>query len=124
ANWIEAVRSRKRDNMRAEIAVGVRSANLCHLANLAYRAGLPTKTDEIKSRMTSFGHAGETIDAIAANIAAHDVDLSKTPLACSGWMGFDPAKIAFSGSEYETSMAGALAKPPAYREPFTPSPSA
>jgi predicted dehydrogenase len=118
ANWIEAVRSRKRDGMRAEIAVGVRSANLCHLANLAYRAGLPTTTQEIATRMGEFKHAAEAVDAIAATITANDVDLSREPLACSGWMGFDPEKMEFSGTGHETSLASALAKP-TYREPFT-----
>ncbi len=117
-NWIDAVRSRKRDDLHAEIAVGVRSANLCHLANLAYRAGLPTATDEIKSRIGAFDHAVESVEAIAANLANHDVDLAATPLACSGWMGSDPEKIEFTGSEYEAAMAGALAKQ-SYREPFT-----
>jgi hypothetical protein len=116
-NWIEAVRSRKRDGMRAEIAVGVRSANLCHLANLAYRSGLPTATKEITSRISKFGHAVEAVGAIAANLAAHDVDLNRDPFACSGWMGFDPQKMEFSGTAHETSIAGALAKR-TYREPF------
>jgi hypothetical protein len=116
-NWIEAVRSRKRDGMRAEIAVGVRSANLCHLANLAYRSGLPTATKEITSRISKFEHAVEAVDAIAANLAAHDVDLNRDPFACSGWMGFDPQKMEFSGTDHETSIAGALAKR-TYREPF------
>jgi predicted dehydrogenase len=116
-NWIEAVRSRKPEGMRAEIAVGVRSANLCHLANLAYRSGLPTATKEITSRFSEFAHAAEAVDAIAANLAAHDVDLNATPLACSGWMGFDPQKMEFSGTAHETLMAGALAMR-TYREPF------
>jgi hypothetical protein len=116
-NWIEAVRSRKRDGMRAEIAVGVRSANLCHLANLAYRSGLPTATKEITSRISKFEHAVEAVGAIAANLAAHDVDLNRDPFACSGWMGFDPQKMEFSGTDHEISIAGALAKR-TYREPF------
>ena len=37
----EAIRTRKRSTLRAEIAQGARSADLCHLANMAFRSGLP-----------------------------------------------------------------------------------
>lgn len=116
-NWVDAVRSRKRETLRAEIAIGVRSANLCHLANLAYRSGLPTTTQDISSRVSEQPHAVETVDSIATQITANGVDLARTPMACSGWMGYDAKKMEFSGDDYSVSMASALAKP-RYRAPF------
>ena len=38
-NFIECVRSRKRDDLRAEALEGHRSTELCHLGNLSYRLG-------------------------------------------------------------------------------------
>ncbi|HEY2909952.1 MAG TPA: Gfo/Idh/MocA family oxidoreductase, partial [Gemmataceae bacterium] len=38
-NFIDCVRSRKSENLNAEIAVGHISAGLCHLANISYRLG-------------------------------------------------------------------------------------
>lgn len=38
-NFIDCVRSRKRENLQAEILEGHRSAMLCHLANISYRSG-------------------------------------------------------------------------------------
>jgi predicted dehydrogenase len=38
-NFIEAVRSRKRDNLRAEVEEGAASTVLVHLANISYRVG-------------------------------------------------------------------------------------
>ncbi len=39
ANFIEAVRSRKQDDLNADILEGHYSAALCHLANISYRLG-------------------------------------------------------------------------------------
>ena len=36
-NWVRAVRSRKRDDLSADIEQGHMSSALCHLANIAYR---------------------------------------------------------------------------------------
>jgi predicted dehydrogenase len=36
-NFLNAVKSRNRDSLNAEIAVGITSAKLCHLANISYR---------------------------------------------------------------------------------------
>jgi predicted dehydrogenase len=38
-NFLEAVKSRKRESLHAEIEIGAMSADLCHLANISYRAG-------------------------------------------------------------------------------------
>jgi hypothetical protein len=117
-NWLDAIRSRKRDHLRAEIAVGVRSANLCHLANLAFRGGLPATTEDITSRVAQYDHASETVGAIAKHLAANDVDLTRNPLACSQWMQYDPRKMEFSGGDdHGNSIANALVKS-TYREPF------
>jgi hypothetical protein len=39
ANFLKAVRSRNPKDLNADIEVGVRSASMCHLANISYRLG-------------------------------------------------------------------------------------
>jgi len=39
AAWLRAVRSRKTEDLTADVAIGVASADLCHLANISYRVG-------------------------------------------------------------------------------------
>ncbi len=39
SNFIDCVRSRKRENLHAEILEGHLSARLCHLGNISYRLG-------------------------------------------------------------------------------------
>ena len=46
ANFIEAVRSRKREDLNAEIEEGAMSCMLVHLANISYRLGRTLNWDE------------------------------------------------------------------------------
>jgi len=44
-NFLAACRSRKYRDLNAEVEIGVQSADLCHLANIAYRTGRTLKFD-------------------------------------------------------------------------------
>lgn len=117
-NWLDAIRSRDKSSLRAEIAMSVNSANLCHFANLAYRSGLPTTVKEMTNRVGHYEHAVQTVENIASHIQANGVDLTRSPITCSDWMEYDPNKLEFSGgSGHANSIANSLAKP-SYRKPF------
>ena len=45
-NFIDCVKSRDKSKLNAEVAIGVQSANLVHLANASYRVGKELKFDE------------------------------------------------------------------------------
>jgi hypothetical protein len=55
ANFIDAVRSRKRESLNAEIQEGATSTVLVHLANISYRVGRTLYFDE--KTMTCIGDA-------------------------------------------------------------------
>ena len=44
-NFIECVRSRKREDLNCEVEQGHLSTSLCHLANIAYRVGRKLEFD-------------------------------------------------------------------------------
>jgi hypothetical protein len=50
ANFLDACRSRKYQDLHADVAIGVMSADLCHLANASYRAGKRLAVDATKRR--------------------------------------------------------------------------
>jgi len=54
-NFIAACRSRDYRKLNAEVAIGVMSADLCHLANASYRAGRKLAVDAVKGRFTGPG---------------------------------------------------------------------
>ena len=62
ANFLSAVRSRKPEDLNADVDVGRISADLCHLANISYRLG---------GRLLSFDQTTERFDDNEANQLAH-----------------------------------------------------
>src|SRR5215475_11882455 len=49
-NFLAACRSRRYQDLHADVALGVMSADLCHLANASYRAGKRLAVDPAKGR--------------------------------------------------------------------------
>lgn len=61
ANFIEAVRSRNRELLHAEIEVGHISSALCHLANVAYRVGRAVEFDPTTEQCVGDGQASQLL---------------------------------------------------------------
>jgi hypothetical protein len=57
ANFLAACRSRNYKDVHADVAIGVMSADLCHLANASYRVGRKLAVDAAKGRFTGDGAA-------------------------------------------------------------------
>jgi hypothetical protein len=56
-NWVEAVRSRNRELLNAEISEGHLSSSLCHLGNIAYRTGRTLAFDPQQERFANDAEA-------------------------------------------------------------------
>ena len=54
-NFLGACRSRDHKSLHADVAIGVMSADLCHLANASYRAGRKLAVDAAKGRFAGPG---------------------------------------------------------------------
>jgi predicted dehydrogenase len=54
-NFLAACRSRNYKDLHADVAIGVMSADLCHLANASYRSGRKLAVDAAKGRFTGPG---------------------------------------------------------------------
>ena len=62
ANFMDAVRSRNRAELNAEVEEGHYSSALCHLANIAYRAGETIRMDPEKETIVGNRKAKKMID--------------------------------------------------------------
>jgi predicted dehydrogenase len=60
-NFVKAVRSRKREDLTAEIEEGHKSAVMCHLANIAYRLGRTLDFDSVKEKFVSDSDADKML---------------------------------------------------------------
>ena len=60
-NWALAVRSRRRDDLSAEIEQGHYSSALCHLANIAYRVDRTVSFDPEKEQFVGDDEADQLL---------------------------------------------------------------
>ena len=65
-NFLKAVKSRKREDLNAEVLEGHISAAICHTGNISYRLGEKKSVDEIKTAIGSQTGAAETFDRMVA----------------------------------------------------------
>ncbi|AGA27896.1 Gfo/Idh/MocA family protein [Singulisphaera acidiphila] len=78
ANFIAAVRSRKVDDLNADILEGHYSAALCHLANISYRLGKPTPFNSQAKAFSDNKDATEAFGRMEEHLKDNGVKLSET----------------------------------------------
>jgi len=94
-NFVKAVRSRKKEDLKADILEGHLSSALCHTGNISYRLGREADPDEIQEKLKKDSAALETLSRMETHLAANKVDLKKTRLAIGPVLRMDPAKEKF-----------------------------
>jgi predicted dehydrogenase len=78
ANFIKAVRSRKHEDLNADILDGHLSSALCHLGNISYRLGKPETVDAIAFSHQGDSEALETLDRFQQHLRENKVDPAST----------------------------------------------
>ena len=119
ANFIEAVRSRKREMLAADIEEGHISSALCHLGNISYRLGQKASPDEIVTAIEPLPWLGGTFARFQAHLAMNDVDLMETRAVLGPMLEFDPQKERFvEGKDFDMAFWANRMLRDSYRDPF------
>lgn len=113
-NFIKAVRSRKPEDLNAEILDGHLSSALCHLGNISYRLGSPQSLDSIRDRLQGDEEALGTLDRVSQHLDKNNVDLGATPFVLGQKLTIDPTTETFVDASEEA--AAMLTRE--YRAPF------
>jgi hypothetical protein len=79
-NFINACRSRRIDDLHADILEGHLSSALCHTGNISYRLGQQQSPDEIKEQIKAEPFATDTFERMKEHLAKNNVDVSKDKL--------------------------------------------
>ncbi len=103
-NFIKAVRSRKMEDLNADILEGHLSSGLCHTGNISYRMGKQAGPDEIKDKLTSNPAAAETFERCMNHIRANGVDLAKQPLTLGAFLKMDVKKEHFTNNKQANTL--------------------
>jgi predicted dehydrogenase len=115
ANFLDAVRSRKADELNTPILAGHLSAALCHMANVSYRVGAETPPGEIAETLKGNAVMADAFERCRQHLSAHGMNIEKTPVVLGPWVTIDGATEQFVGEYAE--RANELSRR-AYRKPF------
>jgi hypothetical protein len=79
-NFIRAVRSRRREDLKADIQEGHLSSALCHLANISYRLGRPAPFQPRNGVFNGDADANETLARTEEHLRDNMIPLERTNL--------------------------------------------
>jgi len=114
-NFLDAVKSGKREDLTAECLEGHLSAALCHLANVSYRLGQPHTIEQAPAAMDEATR--ESFAQCCEHLAANGLDAS-TKLVLGPLLAFDAERERFVGERAEEASVLAARTG---RTPFTAS---
>jgi len=120
-DFIEAVHSRKVEDLNAPIIEGHQSTAIVHVANISQQLGRPASDAEIKRQLEGLktnDDVLETFEGIQKHLAENRFDLEKRrikfgPLTLGPWLAIDPDTETFPDSPAAAAM---LTRE--YRKPF------
>jgi len=117
-NFLKAVRSHKKEELRADMTEGHLSTALVHMANIAYRLGTPQSIGAAMEAVKPRGEeAVELLTGFQKHLEVNGVDFSKEKMIVSPWLEMDAEKEQFVGDADLAAKANALVRRQ-YREPF------
>jgi predicted dehydrogenase len=112
-NFIAAVRSRRVEDLNADILQGHYSAALCHLANISYRLGSEVPLSNAGKAFGDDREAYETLSRMEEHLKENRLALDGLNYRLGRKFAFDGASESFPGDADANRM---LTRP--YREPF------
>ncbi len=113
ANFVDAVRNRRSEDLTASIEDGHLSSALCHLGNVSYmrgEAGGPARIAQVAGKLRN---AGDTADRFLDHLVRNGVDPEIEQAIVGSWLTIDPDTETIEGDDEANRL---LTRE--YREPF------
>jgi predicted dehydrogenase len=114
-HFIEAVRSRKEEDIRTPILQGHLSAAICHMGNISYRVGKEVSKEEVRDFINKDPEVLDAFERTKEHLFANGVAPDKLAFTLGPWLKMDSVKERFVGPYAE--MANKYVRQE-YREPF------
>ena len=96
-NFLDAVRTRRAEDLVCPVLQGHYSAACVHLGNISYRLGKEMPREEIRATIQSEKTVAEAFDRFLAHLDANEIDLKKTPIRLGPMLTLDPQTERFTG---------------------------
>ena len=98
-NFLDALRSGKREDLNAEVLEGHLSSALCHTGNVSHRLGEKRTAAEIRETVAGNALLAELTDRLLAHLRANEVDVDSPTVTLGPWLELDPTSERFVNNE-------------------------
>lgn len=112
-NFIDACRSRRVDDLNADILEGHLSSALCHTGNISHLLGKKENPDAIMEQIKGDSFATDTFERMKEHLGKNDVDLTKDKLTLGPVLKMDGKAERFIDHDAANDMLKDK-----YREPY------
>lgn len=111
-NFIEALRSGRREDLHADVLEGHISTCICHAGNISHRLGRRASAAEMRGQIGNLPQFQEMLDRYLAHLRAHGVDPYESTLG--PWLEWDAARERFKNNARANKLVRGF-----YRRPFS-----
>jgi predicted dehydrogenase len=117
-NFIEAVRSGRRQDLNADVLEGHISTAVCHTGNISYRLGEKAAVKQMRDQVRDVPLFGQMLERFLEHIAAHEIDVGSATgnagtVTLGPWLQIDRQNERFKDSEPANRLVRGF-----YREPY------
>jgi predicted dehydrogenase len=109
-NFIQAVRSGKREDLNGDVLDGHLSTAICHAGNVSYRLGKPAAVAEQRKQVCDIPIWNEMYERYLKHLAAHEIDPETTILG--PWLECDPPSECFKDHAEANKLVRGFYRPP------------
>jgi predicted dehydrogenase len=109
-NFIQAVRSGKREDLHAEVLEGHLSTNICHAGNISYRLGQRASAADVRAQIGNLPEFQAMFDRYLEHLQAHDVPAGESILG--PWLECDPASECIKDNPPANELVRGFYRPP------------
>jgi predicted dehydrogenase len=102
-NFIEAVRTRRSEDLNTDVEVGHDSTGWCNLANIAFLTGKTFSRADANAVDGDEGVWEKLVDETERHLAAHDIDIEGGEIVLSPMLTVDVASESFTGDHAEAA---------------------
>ena len=112
-NFIEAVRSGRREDLNAEVLEGHLSTAVCHTGNISYRLGKKASVKEMRTQVREVPLFGDMLERLLEHISAHEIDVDAGTVTLGPWLHINRQNERFKDNEPANRLVRGF-----YREPY------
>jgi predicted dehydrogenase len=113
-NFIDAVRSGRRQDLNAEVLEGHLSTAVCHTGNISYRLGSKATKRQMREAVRYIPLFNEMYDRLLEHLSANEIDAGAKTVTLGPWLEIDRKNERFKNNERANRLVRGF-----YREPYT-----